>query len=129
MPSRSWRRITSYRSPSMSRTAQDELAATADETCARSTDRRARSPQPHELELARGSLDGVDQDPRAGVVHVALWVPQGRLVLRLRRRRGVPGAHDDLVLSGREVHDDPPVPPRPAAQVVEQLGLRPPGAA
>src|SRR5215217_6750337 len=68
---------------------------------------------------------GADLHPRAGVVDVALRVPQRRLVLRLRGRRGVPGADEDLVLSGHEVDGDLPMPPGPRAEVLEQLGLRP----
>ena len=64
-----------------------------------------------------------------GVVHVALRVPQRRLALGLRRRRGVPGPDEDLVLPGRELDRDAPVPPRPAAAIVEQLRLRPARAA
>src|SRR6185369_4838559 len=69
--------------------------------------------------------DRADADPRAGVVDVALRVPQRGLVLGLGGGRGVPGADDDLVVSGREVDRCPPVPPRPPAEVVEELRLRP----
>src|SRR3954452_9393118 len=67
--------------------------------------------------------DGAHPNPRASAVHVALRVPERRLVLRLRGRRGVPGADDDLVLTWREVDRDPPVPPGPGAEVLEQLRL------
>src|SRR5258705_4548770 len=75
-----------------------------------------------------GTCDA-DPDPRAGVVHVALRVPQRRLVLRLCSRRRVPGANENLVLSRTRIDRDPPVPPRPPAEVVEQLRLRPGRAA
>ena len=55
-----------------------------------------RSIMPTSLRFGRCG-DGVDPDPRAGVVDVALRVPQRRLVLGLRGRRGVPGADEDLV--------------------------------
>jgi hypothetical protein len=61
---------------------------------------------------------GANPHAGAGVIHVALRVPQACLVLRLGGRRGVPGAHEDLVLSGREVDRDPPVPPGPPAEIV-----------
>src|SRR3954447_20853274 len=69
--------------------------------------------------------DGAHPNPRASVVHVALRVPERRLVLRLRGRRGVPGADDDFVFSRCELDHRAPVPPRPTAEVVEQLRLRP----
>src|ERR687891_2346795 len=109
--------------------------ATTPDTCARSPATCAGwRPPPHRSvrRPARSSHDrsnGVDADAGAGVVHVALRVPQGRFVLGLRGRRGVPGAYEDLVLSGREVDGDPPLPPGPPAEVVEQLGLRPGRAA
>src|SRR3954451_25211896 len=67
--------------------------------------------------------------PRTGVVDVPLRVPQRRLVLGLRGRRGVPRADEDLVLSGRELDHGAPVPPGPAAEVLEQLRLGPRRAA
>ena len=70
-------------------------------------------------------LGDPDVYSRAGVVHVALWVPERRLVLRLRGGGGVPGADGDLVLASREGERGAPVAPGPAAEVVEQLGLRP----
>src|SRR3954449_3468926 len=64
-------------------------------------------------------------DARPRVVDVALRVPQRGLVLGLRGRRGVPRAHDDLVLARRELDGGAPLAPRPRAEVVEQLRLRP----
>ncbi len=61
------------------------------------------------------SVSGAHPNPGAGVVHVALRVPQRRVLLRLGGGRGVPGADEDLVLSGRELNRDPPVPPSPPA--------------
>src|SRR5215212_3502821 len=71
------------------------------------------------------SRPGADTHSRAGVVDVALRVPERSLILRLRGRRRVPGSDEDLVVARREVDRDAPVPPRPAAEVLEQLGLRP----
>src|SRR3954452_11000282 len=62
----------------------------------------------------------VDADPRTGVVDVALRVPQRRLVLRLRRRRGVPRAYEDLVVAGLQLEHGAPVAPRPRAEILEQ---------
>src|SRR5215212_6912356 len=76
-----------------------------------------------------GSRPGANTHPRAGVVHVALRVPQRGLVLGLRGRRGVPRADEDLVVTGRELERYPPVPPRPPAEVLEQLRLGPARAA
>ncbi len=70
-----------------------------------------------------------DADPRARVVDVALRVPQPGLVLRLRRGGRVPGPDEDLVLARRQVHGRPPLAPRPAAEVLAQLGLDPRRAA
>ena len=61
----------------------------------------------------------------AGVVDVALRVPEGGFVLGLGGGGGVPGADDELVVAGREVERRAPVAPGPGAQVLEQLGLCP----
>ena len=66
-----------------------------------------------------------DANPWPRVVHVALRIPHARLVLRLRRRRGVPSADQHLVLAGRQVDGRPPLAPCPAAQVLAQRGLDP----
>ena len=62
-------------------------------------------------------------DSRAGVVHVALGVPEACFVVRLRRCGGVPRTYEDLVIPRREVDGDLPVAPGPRPEVVKQLGL------
>ena len=69
-------------------------------------------------------------DARAapGVVHVALRVPHRGGVLGLGGGGAVPGPDEDLVLAGAELGVELPQPPRPAAEVLEQLGASPRGA-
>src|SRR3954454_22529122 len=68
-------------------------------------------------------LSRSDADPWAGVVDVALGIPQRRFILRLRRGRGIPRADHDLMLSGVEIDGRSPLPPGPRPEIVEQFRL------
>ena len=66
---------------------------------------------------------------RAGVVDVALGIPQRSLVLGLGRRRRVPGTYEQLMLARRQVQRDAPVPPSPSPKILQQARLCPAHAA
>ena len=71
-------------------------------TYARADSRQDRAAD-HKRVTAELNAGSPYPDPRTGVVHVALRVPERCVILGLRGRGGVPRADEDLVLSGREV--------------------------